>query len=97
VRIDERVREAHLNHYCPGGLGVPVTSSTPVGLGSADSGAGEQDGALSDNELQATGEQCARCGRLITPNQDARRQLSGDLVHATCPRTLADRANSADR
>ncbi len=32
MRIDERVREAHLNHFCPGGASFPVTDSGPVGL-----------------------------------------------------------------
>jgi hypothetical protein len=33
MRIDERVREAHLDHFCSGGAGFPVTTSRPVGLG----------------------------------------------------------------
>lgn len=83
--IDDRVRDAHLSHYCPGGLGVPVTSSGPVGL---------PDGAVTDvgsepeadtNRLRADGETCGRCGKLLTPGQDVRRRLDGQLVHETCP------------
>ena len=30
MRIDEKVRDAHLEHFCPGGLGLAVTSSRPA-------------------------------------------------------------------
>ena len=33
MEIDERVREAHLSHFCPGGASFPVTDSRPIGLG----------------------------------------------------------------
>ncbi len=29
----ERVIQAHLDHFCPGGAGVPLTGSGPIGLG----------------------------------------------------------------
>jgi hypothetical protein len=30
MRIDEKVRDAHLEHFCPGGLGLAVTTSRPA-------------------------------------------------------------------
>ncbi len=32
MQIDEKVRDAHLNHFCPGGASFPVTASRPIGL-----------------------------------------------------------------
>jgi hypothetical protein len=74
------VRDAHLSHFCPGGLGVPVTSSGAVGLPDAAEDAGRE-----DNRLPACGEACGRCGSPLVTGQDVRRRLSGDVVHATCP------------
>ena len=36
VPIGQRVRQAHLEHFCPGGAGFPVTGSGPIGLGRVD-------------------------------------------------------------
>jgi hypothetical protein len=83
-RIDERVREAHLDHYCPGGAGLPVTSSRPVGLGLEDATPGRAE--WDDNAARAAGRTCGRCGRPIAPAQEARRRVSGTWVHENCPR-----------
>src|SRR4029077_19150558 len=41
MRIDEKVRDAHLEHFCPGGLGLAVTTSRPAWPGRpADAPAG---------------------------------------------------------
>jgi hypothetical protein len=86
MRIDDGVREAHLSHYCPGGLGVPVSGSGPVGLADAtDALASSAD----DHMLRAEDGLCGRCGQLVRAGQDARRRLSGELVHATCPAAAA--------
>jgi hypothetical protein len=82
VEIDERVREAHLSHFCPGGAGFPVTTSRPIGL--------DLEGAAPPPGLDGTlagvaGHECSRCGQLIQEGQDARRRVSGAWVHETCP------------
>jgi hypothetical protein len=79
--IGERVAQAHLEHFCPGGLGFPVTGSLPLGLGLADR-------ALvgwEDNSARAAGQSCDRCGRPIMPAQDARRRACGTWQHEACP------------
>jgi hypothetical protein len=38
-----------------------------------------------ENELHATGQTCARCGRPIAPGQDVRRTVSGGYQHEVCP------------
>lgn len=82
MRIDDRVREAHLSHFCPGGLGVPVTGSGPVAVGASGGASGRAD---PDHDLRAEpGDSCGRCGRPLGAGQDVRRRLSGVAVHATC-------------
>lgn len=85
MNLDDRVRDAHLSHHCPGGMGVPVTSSGPVGLGDDLVDGARPDEDADANRLRADGETCGRCGRLLTPRQDIRRRTSGDLVHESCP------------
>jgi len=80
-RVDERVREAHLAHFCPGGIGLPVTTSRPVGLSLEEAFPAVPDG----NAARAAGERCGRCGRTVASGQDARRRVSGSWVHETCP------------
>jgi hypothetical protein len=81
VPIGERVTQAHLDHFCPGGIGLPVTDSGPIGLGSAsDPLAGSE-----ANAAHPAAQRCARCGQPITPAQDARRRITGRWVHETCP------------
>jgi hypothetical protein len=82
MRIDEMVREAHLSHFCPGGSGVPVTSSRPIGL---DEEQAVPERQTQDNAAHASGRPCGRCAAPITPGQDARRHVSGSWVHENCP------------
>jgi hypothetical protein len=88
VRIDERVREAHLNHFCPGGASLPVTDSRPIGL-DLDQPAMPPPALAA---VRAAGQRCGRCGQPITAGQDARRRASatgnggGAWVHESCPR-----------
>jgi hypothetical protein len=79
--ISERVVQAHLQHFCPGGLGLPVTGSLPVGFGPTNRAPGAWEG----NSARAAGQLCGRCRRPITPVQDARRRASGLWVHEACP------------
>lgn len=81
MRIDEKVREAHLDHYCPGGLGFPAGTARPAGPGPAGAGAMSPDG----NAARAAGQRCGRCGQPIAPAQDARRRAGGTWVHENCP------------
>jgi hypothetical protein len=95
MRIDERVREVHLSHFCPGGVGVPVTTSGPVGLDTTRA-AGPQP-ALDAAGARVAGRPCGRCGQPIMPGQDARRRAAGagdardshdageTWVHESCP------------
>jgi hypothetical protein len=86
MRIDERVREVHLSHFCPGGASFPVTTSRPVGLDLE--AAAPAPLALAAAAARAGGQACVRCGRPITPGQDARRRAGdaeGTWVHESCP------------
>jgi len=81
MRIDEKVRDAHLEHFCPGGLGLAVTTSRLVWPGRpADAPAG-----LDGNAARAAGQRCGRCGQPMAPGQDVRRRVSGTWVHESCP------------
>ena len=40
---------------------------------------------LEGNELHASGQTCARCGRTFQPGEDVRRTPSGAYQHDTCP------------
>jgi hypothetical protein len=79
--IGERVRQVHLDHFCPGGAGLPVTGSGPIGLGAPDSAAAEWEG----NSADAAGRCCGRCEQPMTPGQDVRRRAGGSWVHEACP------------
>jgi hypothetical protein len=81
VPISERVTQVHLDHFCPGGAGLPVTSSGPIGLSWVSTDPAEWEG----NAARAAGRHCGRCGRPVTPRQDARRRVSGTWVHEACP------------
>ncbi len=81
VPIGARVRQAHLDHFCPGGAGFPVTDSGPIGLDRPD----ETPAQWESNSARAAGQPCGRCGQPVTPRQDARRRVSGTWVHETCP------------
>jgi hypothetical protein len=82
MEIDERVREAHLSHFCPGGASVPVTDSRPIGLEPGQAAPGQ---AMSGTSARATGSPCGRCDQPITAGQDVRRQATGAWVHESCP------------
>jgi hypothetical protein len=82
MEIDERVREAHLSHFCPGGASFPVTDSRPIGL---DQGQAVPAHALSGTPAGAAGSHCGRCDQPIAAGQDARRRASGAWVHESCP------------
>ena len=82
MEIDERVREAHLSHFCPGGASFPVTDSRPIGL---DPGQDAPAQALSGAPAQVAGSCCGRCRQPIAAGQDARRRASGAWVHESCP------------
>ena len=40
---------------------------------------------LESNELHASGQTCARCGRKFQPGEDVRRTVSGAYQHDFCP------------
>ena len=81
MRIDEKVREAHLEHFCPGGLGFPAGTARPAWPGRKDAAAGGLDGT----PPRPPGQRCGRCGRPVAPGQDARRRAGGTWVHESCP------------
>jgi hypothetical protein len=81
VPIGERVVQAHLDHFCPGGAGVPVTGSGPIGLAPVDDPLDGWD----DNAARGAGQRCDRCERPITPRHYARRRTDGTWVHEACP------------
>jgi hypothetical protein len=81
VPIGERVTQAHLDHFCPGGVGLPVTDSGPIGLGPV----GDPPLGSEANAVRSASQPCARCGNPITPAHDARRRVTGTWVHETCP------------
>jgi len=85
MRIDEKVRDAHLNHFCPGGIGFPVKDSRPIGL-DLEAAAGPPS-AVGAPAARVNGRRCGRCDRPITAGQDARRRAGGAWVHESCPRT----------
>jgi hypothetical protein len=81
AQIGARVRAVHLDHFCSGGLGLPVTNLSPAGLS-------EQYPALLVPDSTGpcpAGEPCERCALPIAPGQDARRRVSGAWVHENCP------------
>jgi hypothetical protein len=81
VPIGERVTQAHLDHFCPGGAGLPVTDSGPIGLGPV----GDPPAGPAASPARSASQPCARCGAPVTPAQDARRRVTGAWVHETCP------------
>lgn len=92
VPIGERVRQVHLEHFCPGGAGLPEKGSGLIGLGWAD-------GAPVTREVSSArpaGQQCGRCGQPLTPRQDARKRVTGTWVHETCPSIRSPRAMSSE-
>jgi hypothetical protein len=80
--IGERVRQVHLDHHCPGGAGLPVTGSGPIGLGTPSPGSA----GWESNSARAAGH-CGRCRQPIASGQDVRRRQGGAWVHEACPGT----------
>lgn len=84
--IDERVRAAHVDHFCPGGAGFPVTSPNGAGLDLEEAGFVRRSWLLcEDHQAHVAGETCGRCHRPLGLAEDARRQAGGNWVHETCP------------
>jgi hypothetical protein len=83
-RIGERVREAHLSHFCPGGAGFPVTSPNSAGV-DLETRFVNQPGLACGGHPARAGQVCGRCGHPIAHDQDARRSLSGVWLHESCP------------
>jgi hypothetical protein len=84
--IGERVREAHLRHFCPGGAGFPVTSPTSAGVDLEQAPFVRQPHvALDDHMARASGEPCGRCEQAIEARQAVRRRAGGLWVHENCP------------
>lgn len=81
VSIGERVRQVHLEHFCPGGAGLPVTGSGPIGL----SWVATDPAGWEANAARAAGQRCGRCGQPVMPRQDARKRACGTWVHEACP------------
>jgi hypothetical protein len=81
----ERVIQAHLDHFCPGGAGVPLTGSGPIGLGPDGDDPAADPTDLGTNVARAAGQRCGRCGQAITARQDTRRRIGGTWVHEACP------------
>jgi hypothetical protein len=81
VPIGERVTQAHLEHFCPGGAGLPVTGSGPIGLSWIGADPAEWEG----NAARIAAPRCGRCGRPLTPRQDVRRRVCGTWIHEACP------------
>ena len=81
MRIDEKVRDAHLEHFCPGGLGLAVTTPRPAWPGQHHAALSALDGIAP----RAAGQPCGRCGLPVAPGQDVRRRVSGTWVHESCP------------
>ena len=81
VPIGARVRQAHLEHFCPGGAGLPVTGSGPIGLSWVEA----DPAGFEANAARAAGQRCGRCGEPVTPRQDARKRACGTWVHEACP------------
>jgi hypothetical protein len=81
----ERVIQAHLDHFCPGGAGVPLTGSGTIGLGPDGDDPAADPADLDANVARAAGQHCGRCGQPITARQDTRRRVGGTWVHEACP------------
>jgi hypothetical protein len=80
MSIGGRVTSVHLEHFCPGGAGVPVTGSGPIGLGAPN----RFPAGAAGNSARASGQRCGRCAQLILAGQDARRRVGGSWVHEFC-------------
>ena len=87
-RIDDKVTAAHVDHFCPGASGFPVTSPHTVGLGLEDAFVREP-ATLASQARAGTGQRCGRCHQLLSAGQQVRRRASGTWVHESCPHPAA--------
>ncbi len=84
--IGERVREAHLRHFCPGGAGFPVTSPSSAGVDLDQAPFVRQPALILDDHMAgASGKACGRCGQRIEARQAVRCRADRTWVHENCP------------
>jgi hypothetical protein len=78
-------QEPHSDHPAEG-VNVPYPGiQTAHDIETAEEHAQDAGIDLESNELHATGQTCARCGRKFQPGEDVRRTASGAYQHDTCP------------
>ncbi len=94
--IGERVRDAHLRHFCPGGAGFPVASpnSACVDLDQAPFLRLPRPGP-DTRSARATGEICGRCGLRVAATEAVRRSARGPWLHENCPSPGIRRGSAA--
>ena len=69
-----------------GGVNLPLPGiQTAHDMEEADEHLLSPGADLESNELHASGQTCARCGRKFQPGEDVRRTLSGAYQHDFCP------------
>jgi hypothetical protein len=86
MEIDERVRAAHVDHFCPGGAGFLVASPNAAGVDLEDADFVRRSWVqCEDHQAHAVGEICGRCHLALELADDARRRADGIWVHETCP------------
>jgi hypothetical protein len=83
-RIDDKVTAAHVDHFCPGASGFPVTSPHSVGLSLEDAFVREPP-PLASHPQAGAGQPCDRCQQSLAAGQQVRRRASGAWVHESCP------------
>lgn len=83
-QMEDRVRDAHLEHLCLGGIGLTVTSVHPAGLSPQDATSAAP-AAGEGNAARTAGEACGRCEQPMAPGQEVRRRADGIWVHQNCP------------
>jgi hypothetical protein len=90
--IGERVRDAHLSHFCPGGAGFPVASPNSAGVDLDQAAFLRLPRPGPDiYSARATGEVCGRCEHPIEAGEAVRRRARGPWVHENCPPPAARR------
>jgi hypothetical protein len=68
-----------------GGVDLPLPGiKTAHDMEEAEEHLVDADADLESNELHASGQTCARCGRPIGPEDDVRRTASGAYEHEIC-------------
>ena len=69
-----------------GGVNLPLPGiQTAHDMEEADEHLLSPGADLESNELHASGQKCARCGRTFQPGEDVRRTLIGAYQHDFCP------------